>query len=79
MKLGASASDRAQPLVLHVATGAHFAPSQKSVLEHFVMFGDGKGSQFMHLLRNALHSPSQMSPPEPQITIYSPLQPLYSA
>jgi hypothetical protein len=28
---------------------------QKTVLEYFVMVGDGKGSQFMHLLRNALH------------------------
>jgi hypothetical protein len=28
---------------------------QKSVLEHFVMVGDGTGPQFMHLLRNALH------------------------
>jgi hypothetical protein len=36
-------------------TGAHFTPSKKAVLEHFVMVGDGKGSQFMHLLRNALH------------------------
>jgi hypothetical protein len=45
-------------------TGAHFTPSQKVVLEHFVMVRDGKGSQFMHLLRNALHlnSPSQISP-----------------
>jgi hypothetical protein len=32
--------------------GAHFTPSKKVVLEHFVMVGDGRGSQFM---RNALH------------------------
>jgi hypothetical protein len=36
-------------------TGAHFSPSKKVVLEHFVMVWNGKGSQFMHLLQNALH------------------------
>jgi hypothetical protein len=48
---GASASDRAQHLALQAPT-SHKA---KSCLEHFVMVGDGKVSQFMHLLRNALH------------------------
>jgi hypothetical protein len=36
-------------------TSAHFTSSKRAVLEHLVMVGDGKGSQFMHLLRNALH------------------------
>jgi hypothetical protein len=36
--------------------------TQERVLEHFLMVGYGKGSQFMHLLRNAPHSPSQISP-----------------
>jgi hypothetical protein len=36
-------------------TDAHFTPGKKADLEHFVVVGDGKGSQFMHLLRNALH------------------------
>jgi hypothetical protein len=43
-------------------TGAHFTPSKKAVLEQFVGVGDGKGSEFMHLLQNAPHSPSQVSP-----------------
>jgi hypothetical protein len=38
-------------------TGAHFTPSKKAVLEHFVMVGDGKGSQFMHLVRTSLSKP----------------------
>jgi hypothetical protein len=40
------------------STSAYRRPlrtNQKSGLEHFVMVGDGKGSQFMHLLRNGLH------------------------
>jgi hypothetical protein len=49
---GASASDRAQHLALQAPT-SHQAIF--FVLEHLVMAGDGTGSQFMHLLRNALH------------------------
>jgi hypothetical protein len=36
-------------------TGAHFTPSKTVILNLFVMVGDGKGWQFMHLPRNALH------------------------
>jgi hypothetical protein len=36
-------------------TGAHSPSSKKVGLEHVVMDGDGKRSQLMHLLRNALH------------------------
>jgi hypothetical protein len=36
-------------------TDARFTPSKEAVLEHFVGVGDGKGSEFMDLLQNALH------------------------
>jgi hypothetical protein len=36
-------------------TDAHFTPSEKVVLEHFVVVEDGMGSHFMPLLQNALH------------------------
>jgi hypothetical protein len=35
--------------------GGQSTPSKRQVLEHFMMVRNGKGSQFMHVLRNALH------------------------
>jgi hypothetical protein len=49
---GASASARAQQLALQTPT-SHQAGMR--FFEQFAMVRDGKGSQFMHLLRNALH------------------------
>jgi hypothetical protein len=50
-------------------TGAHFTPSTNAVLEHFGMVGDGKGSQFMHLLRNALHLTLPATSPLPRLPL----------
>jgi hypothetical protein len=36
-------------------TDTHFTPSEKAILQHCLVVGDGKGSHFMHLLPNALH------------------------